>query len=198
MPRRSSDSGASARSSSPSKPTLRRSPPCARRSTPRASWEAIADAAGLSPSAAKYRWAGDDDEIAARQEASRKRKRERPSSVPTELPGESVAEAAARLGVTPQAIYQRVTRGLLRAETVELPDGRKYKRVFPDEGRRPTRTDAADARRRDQVSRSSGGGGRGAAGSRPRFAIGVATPLDDTAKHCHPGPPSPKISSETR
>ena len=98
------------------------------------SWEAIADAAGLSPSAAKYRWAGDDDEIAARQEASRKRKRERPSSVPTDLPGESVAEAAARLGVTPQAIYQRVTRGLLRAESVELPDGRKYKRVFPDEG----------------------------------------------------------------
>ena len=98
------------------------------------SWEAIADAAGLSPSAAKYRWAGGDDEIAARQEASRKRKRERPSSVPTDLPGESVAEAAARLGVTPQAIYQRVTRGLLRAETVELPDGRKYKRVFPDEG----------------------------------------------------------------
>jgi hypothetical protein len=98
------------------------------------SWEVIADAAGLSPSAAKYRWAGDDDEIAARQEASRKRKRERPSSVPTDLPGLSVAEAAARMGVTPQAIYQRVTRGLLRAETVELPDGRTYKRVFPDEG----------------------------------------------------------------
>ena len=98
------------------------------------SWEAIADAAALSPSAAKYRWAGDDDEIAARQEASRKRKRERPSSVPTDLPGLSVAEAAARMGVTPQAIYQRVTRGLLRAETVELPDGRTYKRVFPDEG----------------------------------------------------------------
>jgi hypothetical protein len=97
------------------------------------SWEAIADAAGLSPSAAKYRWAGDDDEIAARQEASRQRKRERPSSVPTDLPGESVSEAAERLGLTPQAIYQRVTRGLLRAETVELPDGRKYKRVFPDE-----------------------------------------------------------------
>jgi len=35
--------------------------------------------------------------------------------------------------VTPQAIYQRVTRGLLRAETVRLPDGRTYKRVFPDE-----------------------------------------------------------------
>ena len=94
-------------------------------------WDEIADAAGLSASAAKYRWAGDDDEIAARHEASRKRKR--PSTVPTELPGLSVAEAAAKLGVTPQAIYQRVTRGLLRAETVELADGRKYKRVFPDE-----------------------------------------------------------------
>ncbi|MFE6967321.1 hypothetical protein ACFVAJ_19745 [Agromyces sp. NPDC057679] len=96
-------------------------------------WDEIAEAAGLSASAAKYRWAGDDETISARQEASRKRKRERPSSVPTELPGLSVAEAAARYGVTAQAIYQRVTRGILRAETVELPDGRKYKRVFPDE-----------------------------------------------------------------
>lgn len=97
-------------------------------------WERIADAAGLSPSAAKYRWAGDDETIAARQEASRRRKRDRPSSAPTELPGLGVAEAAQRLGVTPQAIYQRVNRGLLHAETVELPDGRKYKRVFlPDE-----------------------------------------------------------------
>jgi transposase-like protein len=99
-----------------------------------ATWDEVADAAGLSPSAAKYRWAGDDEAIATRQEASRKRKRERPSSVPTDLPGESVSEAAKRLGVTPQAIYQRVTRGLLEARTVELPDGRKYKRVFvPDE-----------------------------------------------------------------
>ncbi|WP_022894180.1 hypothetical protein [Agromyces subbeticus] len=96
-------------------------------------WDEIADAAGLSPSAAKYRWAGDDAEIADRHEASRKRKRERPSSVPTDLPGLSVADAAKQLGVTPQAIYQRVTRGLLRAESVELPDGRTYKRVFPDE-----------------------------------------------------------------
>ena len=95
-----------------------------------ATWDGVADAAGLSPSAAKYRWAGDDDAIATRQEASRKRKRDRPSSVPTDLPGESVAEAAARLGVTPQAIYQRVSRGLLEARTVELPDGRTYKRVF--------------------------------------------------------------------
>ncbi|MCD2442798.1 hypothetical protein LQ757_10985 [Agromyces sp. SYSU K20354] len=95
-----------------------------------ASWDDVAEAAGLSPSAAKYRWSGDDEAIAARQEASRKRKRDRPSSVPTDLPGLSVAEAARRLGVTPQAIYQRVNRGLLEARTVELPDGRTYKRVF--------------------------------------------------------------------
>lgn len=99
-----------------------------------ATWDEVADAAGLSPSAAKYRWAGDDDEIAERHEASRRRKRERPSTVPTDLPGLSVAEAAARSGVTAQAIYQRVNRGLLEARTVELPDGRKYKRVFPEEG----------------------------------------------------------------
>lgn len=95
-----------------------------------ATWDEVGDAAGLSPAAAKYRWAGDDDAIEQRQAASRKRKRERPSSVPTDLPGLSVSEAAKRLGVTPQAIYQRVTRGLLEATTVELPDGRKYKRVF--------------------------------------------------------------------
>ena len=99
-----------------------------------ATWDEVADAAGLSPSAAKYRWAGDDAAIATRHEASRKRKRERPSSVPTDLPGESVSEAAKRLGVTPQAIYQRVTRGLLEARTVELPDGRTYKRVFVPDG----------------------------------------------------------------
>ncbi|UOE45766.1 hypothetical protein [Agromyces larvae] len=95
-----------------------------------ATWEDVADAAGLSPSAAKYRWAGDDDAIARRQEASRRRKRDRPSSKPVDLPGLSVAEAAKQLGVTPQAIYQRVSRGLLEARTVELPDGRSYKRVF--------------------------------------------------------------------
>jgi len=99
-----------------------------------ATWDEVAEAAGLSPSAAKYRWAGDDDEIAERHEASRRRKRERPSSSPTDLPGLSVAEAAQRFGVTAQAIYQRVNRGLLEARTVELADGRKYKRVFPDEG----------------------------------------------------------------
>ena len=95
-----------------------------------ATWDDVAEAAGLSPSAAKYRWSGDDEAIAARHEASRKRKRERPSSVPTDLPGLSVSEAARQLGVTPQAIYQRVNRGLLEARTVELADGRKYKRVF--------------------------------------------------------------------
>ncbi|RZS65651.1 hypothetical protein EV187_1351 [Agromyces ramosus] len=95
-----------------------------------ATWDEVADAAGLSPAAAKYRWAGDDDAIAERQEASRRRKRDRPSSVPTDLPGESVAEAAKRLGVTAQAIYQRVNRGQLEARTIELPDGRRYKRVF--------------------------------------------------------------------
>ncbi|TYL50235.1 hypothetical protein [Agromyces mariniharenae] len=98
-----------------------------------ATWDEVADAAGLSASAAKYRWAGGDDAIAERQEASRRRKRDRPSSVPTDLPGLSVSDAAKRLGVTPQAIYQRVNRGLLEATTVELPDGRTYKRVFlPD------------------------------------------------------------------
>jgi len=95
-----------------------------------ATWDEVADAAGLSPSAVKYRWAGDDDVIAARQEASRRRKRDRPSSTPIDLPGLSVSEAAKRLGVTPQAIYQRVTRGQLEAETVRLPDGRSYKRVY--------------------------------------------------------------------
>lgn len=97
-----------------------------------AGWDAIAEASGLSASAAKYRWAGDDAAIAERQEASKRRKRERPSSRPTDLPGMSVAEAAAKLGVTAQAIYQRVARGQLEAQTVELPDGRTYKRVFPE------------------------------------------------------------------
>lgn len=95
-------------------------------------WEQIADAAGLKPAAAKWRWQGTDAEIAARQEAGRKRSA-RPSSVPTDLPGLSVAEAAARLGITPQAVYLQVSRGKLASRTIELPDGRSYKRVFPGE-----------------------------------------------------------------
>ncbi|MET4637345.1 hypothetical protein [Mycetocola sp. 2940] len=97
-----------------------------------AGWDKVAAAAGLKPAAAKWRWQGTDAEIAERHEAGRKRSA-RPSSVPTGLPGLSVAEAAARLGVSAQAIYLRVSRGALRAETIELPDGRSYKRVFPDE-----------------------------------------------------------------
>lgn len=94
-----------------------------------AGWPEIADAALLKPTAAKWRWAGSDADIAARLDAGRKRST-RPSSVPTDLPGRSVAEAAAALGVTAQAIYQQVTRGRLTSRTVELPDGRSYKRVF--------------------------------------------------------------------
>lgn len=95
-------------------------------------WNDIADAAGLGPAAAKWRWQGTDGEIEARHEAGRKRA-VRPSSVPTDLPGLSVSDAAARLGVTPQAVYLKVTRGTLTARTVDLADGRKYKRVFlPD------------------------------------------------------------------
>ena len=96
-----------------------------------ADWSDIARAAQLSPAASRWRWQGDDHEIAARHEAGRKRS-ERPSGKPTDLPGLSVAEAAKELGVTAQAIYLRVARGQLRAETVTLPDGRSYKRVFPD------------------------------------------------------------------
>ena len=96
-----------------------------------ASWERIADAAGLGVSAAKWRWQGTDDQIAARSAAGRKRSA-RPSSVPTELPGQSVADAdAARtLGVTAQAVYLRISRGRLQATTVTLDDGRSYKRVL--------------------------------------------------------------------
>ncbi|GAB3618481.1 hypothetical protein GCM10027416_30380 [Okibacterium endophyticum] len=96
-----------------------------------AEWPEIASAAGLKPAAAKWRWQGTDDEIAARHAAGRKRSA-RPSSVPTDLPGLSVSEAAKELGVSAQAIYLRVSRGQMRAETVELPDGRSYKRVFPE------------------------------------------------------------------
>ncbi len=96
-----------------------------------AGWDEIAAAAGLRPAAAKWRWQGTDEEIAARQEAGRKRSA-RPSSVPTDLPGYSVAEAAKRLGVTVQAVYLRISRDRLRSQTVELEDGRRYKRVFLD------------------------------------------------------------------
>ena len=106
-----------------------------------AGWDEIAAAAGLGVAAAKWRWQGTDAEIAARHEAGRKRAA-RPSSRPADLPGLSVAEAAAALDVTVQAIYLRVSRGQLRAETVTLPDGRSYKRVFPDEA--PPRRGAAE------------------------------------------------------
>jgi predicted DNA-binding protein YlxM (UPF0122 family) len=97
------------------------------------SWDAIADAAGLKPAAAKWRWQGNDAEIAERHDQGRKRAA-RPSSVPTDLPGLSVADAATKLGVSAQAIYLQVTRGTLHAETVTLDDGRSYKRVFPEDG----------------------------------------------------------------
>lgn len=100
------------------------------------SWQAIAEAAGLGPAAAKWRWQGGDDEIAARHAAGRARSA-RPSSVPTDLPGLSVTQMAEKLGVSPQAIYQRITRGLLTAMTVELPDGRRYKRVVDEPGPGP-------------------------------------------------------------
>ncbi|MBW4032651.1 MAG: hypothetical protein HIU88_08290 [Acidobacteria bacterium] len=96
-----------------------------------ASWSDVASAAQLSPAACRWRWQGSDAEIAARHDAGRKRS-ERPSSRPTELPGLSVAEASRQLGVTAQAIYLRVSRGQLRAETITVADGRSYKRVFPE------------------------------------------------------------------
>jgi len=97
-----------------------------------AGWDEIAEAAGLGLAAAKWRWQGTDAEIASRHEAGRKRAA-RPSSRPADLPGLSVSEAAAALGVTAQAIYLRVSRGQLRAETITLDDGRSYKRVFPED-----------------------------------------------------------------
>ena len=97
----------------------------------RKSWDEIAEATGLKAPAAKWRWGGTDDEISARLEAGRKRSL-RPSSVPADLPGLSVADAAAARGVSAQAIYLQVRRGTLVSRTVTLPDGRSYKRVFPD------------------------------------------------------------------
>ena len=96
-----------------------------------AGWGEIAASAGLTVAAAKWRWQGTDAEIAARHEAGRQRAA-RPSSKPVGLPGMSVAEAATHLGITVQGVYQRVSRGQLRAETVVLDDGRSYKRVFPE------------------------------------------------------------------
>ncbi|MET4704698.1 hypothetical protein [Frigoribacterium sp. UYMn621] len=92
-------------------------------------WDRVADAAGLGVAAAKWRWQGTDDQIAERLAAGRKRSA-RPSSVPTGLPGESVADAARILGVTAQAVYLRISRGTLSATTVTLDDGRSYKRVL--------------------------------------------------------------------
>ncbi|MEB0307344.1 hypothetical protein QN345_18800, partial [Cryobacterium sp. 10I1] len=116
-------------------------------------WEAIAAAAGLKPPAARWRWSGSDSEIAARLEAGRKRSA-RPSSVPTELPGYSVAEAATRLGITVQAVYLRVSRGKLASQTIELPDGRSYKRVFLDAADDvPSPPDAVRPGRPDHVNR---------------------------------------------
>lgn len=94
-----------------------------------ATWDEIAEAAQLKPAAAKWRWQGTDEEIDARQEAGRKRSA-RPSRVPTDLPGYSVADAARKLGVTAQAVYLQISRGKLEAQTVTLPDGRSYKRVM--------------------------------------------------------------------
>ena len=101
-----------------------------------AGWPSNAAAAGVGVAAAKWRWQGSDREIADRHEAGRRRAA-RPSSRPVDLPGLSVSEAAAALGITPQAIYLRVSRGQLRAETVTLPDGRSYKRVFPEDAPAP-------------------------------------------------------------
>ncbi|HWM33289.1 MAG TPA: hypothetical protein VNR36_03510 [Pseudolysinimonas sp.] len=94
-------------------------------------WADIARSAGFGVAAAKWRWQGTDAEIAARHEAGRKRSA-RPSSKPADLPGLSVTQAAERLGISVQGVYQRITRGQLRAETVTIADGRSYKRVFPD------------------------------------------------------------------
>lgn len=96
-----------------------------------ASWAEIGAAAGLAAAAARWRWQGTDDEIAERHAAGRKRAA-RPSSRPVDLPGHSVADAARILGVTVQAVYQQVTRGVLRSEKVVLDDGRSYKRVHLD------------------------------------------------------------------
>ncbi|ASD22294.1 hypothetical protein B7495_09495 [Cryobacterium sp. LW097] len=108
-----------------------------------AGWPEIADAAGLKPTAAKWRWQGTDSDIAARLDAGRKRSA-RPSSVPTDLPGHSVAEAAGLLGVSVQAVYLQVSRGKLASRTVELADGRSYKRVILPGDALPSTTESAE------------------------------------------------------
>lgn len=92
-------------------------------------WDEVAAAASIKAAAAKWRWQGTDAEIAARHAAGRTRSA-RPSSIPTDLPGVSVAEAAQKLGVTAQAVYLGISRGKIESRTVELPNGRAYKRVF--------------------------------------------------------------------
>lgn len=94
-----------------------------------ATWDEVAASAGLGVSAAKWRWQGDDAEIAARHEAGRKRAA-RPSSRPRDLPGMSVADAAKHFGISVQGVYQRISRGQVHSETITLDDGRTYKRVF--------------------------------------------------------------------
>ncbi|MFP7834852.1 hypothetical protein [Marisediminicola sp. LYQ134] len=101
-----------------------------------ATWDDVAAAATLRVAAAKWRWQGTDADIAERHAAGRKRAA-RPSSKPSDLPGHSVADAARLLGVTAQAVYLRITRGTLRAETITLDDGRSYKRVFLDDAAEP-------------------------------------------------------------
>ena len=64
------------------------------------SWDAIAHAANLTTAAAKWRWQGSDEEIAARHAAGRQRSK-RPSSKPTDLPGMSVADHMRRFVTMP-------------------------------------------------------------------------------------------------
>jgi hypothetical protein len=44
----------------------------------------------------------------------------------------SVADAAHHFGISVQGVYQRISRGQLRSETITREDGRTYKRVFLD------------------------------------------------------------------
>ena len=98
--RRSSGSAASARSSPPSRPTRPHWRRCARRSTPArpgTRWR-------MPPASAPRPRSTGGRATTTRSPSARRRaggaSSDRPSSVPTDLPGESVAEAAKRLGVT--------------------------------------------------------------------------------------------------